>query len=458
MNGYSIFIVDDEKKLAEAIAKYLRAYFKTKTFFSARSAISAMEAGDVPDLVLLDIRMPEMDGLEALEKIKELFPDVMVIMTTAYEETNIVVEAMKKGAHDFIIKPVMMDLLEEVIKKALENVHLKKEIEALQEKTLQEHVPFFVGESKAIVKVMHFVKRVAQSPETPILILGESGTGKELTARAIHHHSPNFKGPFIAINCAAVPSELIESELFGYAGGAFSGAASKGKKGLIEKATNGTLFLDEIGDMSLDAQAKLLRFLDSGHFYRVGSTTKTEVRTRVVSATNKDIDGLMEQGLFREDFFYRIGVVTVEVPTLNKRRADIIPLAKIFMTEFASIFNKRFTAISPAAEKLLMNHRWRGNIRELKNVLERAVLLEAGPELQLQDLAGPPPPQASDSKNAWPTIPVEGMDLSAFSETIEKHYFQEALRMAKENEAQAAKLLGVNYSTFRYRRRKLFSG
>jgi len=301
---------------------------------------------------------------------------------------------------------------------------------------------------------------VAKSPDTPILILGETGTGKELIASAIHYRSPNFKGPFIPVNCAAIPKDLVESELFGYEKGAFSGAGTSGKKGLIEEATNGTLFLDEVGDLSLEAQAKLLRFLETGEFYRVGGTKKLQIETRIVSATNKDLDNMIEKSLFRKDLYFRLGVIKVQAPSLNERRGDIMPLAKHFIMEFSNKFGKAFTDISTNAENALMTHNWTGHVRELKNLIEKGVLVGKGPMLEVEDLGlvknirSDTPKKATD-EIIFPPLPTQGIDLASTQESLEKYYIEEAFRMAEGNESKAARLLNMNHHTFRYRRKKL---
>ncbi|MBE9569362.1 MAG: sigma-54-dependent Fis family transcriptional regulator, partial [Proteobacteria bacterium] len=330
MITYSIYIVDDEVTIREGITMALEADYRVEAFSTAETAIDAMK-NDPPDLVLLDIGLPGMNGIEALRTIKNLYPDILVVMITAYEDVNTVISAMKLGAYDYVVKPIYMDGLEVTIRNALETVRLRKEVQILQERYLKQNLPCFIGESNAIHDVMEFVGMVAKSPDTPILILGETGTGKELIASAIHFRSPNFKGPLMTVNCAAIPKDLVESELFGYEKGAFSGASASGKKGLVEDAANGTLFLDEVGDLSLEAQAKLLRFLEEGEFYRIGGTKKLQVQTRVVSATNKDLDSMIEKGLFRNDLYFRLGVIKVQIPSLNERPDDILPLAKHFL-------------------------------------------------------------------------------------------------------------------------------
>jgi DNA-binding NtrC family response regulator len=437
----------------------LESDYHVRSFSKAEAAIDALEA-DPPDLILLDVGLPGMNGIEALRQIKSSNPDILVIMITAYEDVDTVISAMKLGAYDYVIKPLHMDGLEVTIRNALDSIRLKKEIQQLQETHLKENIPCFISESNAIQDVMDFVQMVAKSPDTPVLIMGETGTGKELIASAIHYNSPNFKAPFATVNCAAIPKDLIESELFGYEKGAFSGAGASGKKGLIEESANGTLFLDEVGDLSLDAQAKLLRFLELGEFYRVGGTKKMHIKTRVISATNKDLNKMIENGLFRKDLYFRLGVIKVQVPSLNERPDDIIPLAKYFLQEFSNKFGKKFSEISSETENALLTHNWTGNVRELKNIMEGAALTGKGPRLKLEELGLEPKIQHRKLakvkiEDGFPPLPPEGLDLSERLQSFERHYIEQALKIAKGNESKAARLLDMNHHTFRYRRKKL---
>ncbi|MBL7176819.1 MAG: sigma-54-dependent Fis family transcriptional regulator [Desulfobacteraceae bacterium] len=459
MIPYSIYIVDDEEIIREGVTMALEADYQVEAFSTAESAMEAVK-DNPPDLVLLDIGLPGMDGIEALEKIKELYPDILIIMITAYEDIKTVISAMKLGAHDYVVKPIQMDGLEVSIRNALETIRLRKDVQSLQENYLKENLPCFIAESNAIQDLMEFIGIVAKSPDTPILIIGETGTGKELIANAIHYRSPNFKGPFMTVNCAAIPKDLIESELFGYEKGAFSGASASGKKGLIEESANGTLFLDEVGDLSQEAQAKLLRFLELGEFYRVGSTKRLQIQTRVISATNKDLDSIIEDGVFRKDLYFRLGVIKVQVPSLNERRDDIMPLARHFLLEFGQKFGKKFRGISPEAENALMNHDWMGHVRELKNIIERGVLIGKGPVLGINNMRlegthkGVLLEQGQDEL-IFPPLPANGIDLVATHESLERYYIQEALKKAEGNESKAAKILHMNHHTFRYRKKKL---
>ena len=458
MITYSIYIVDDEQTIREGIAMTLETEYQVKAFPTAETAIDVIKSYP-PDLVLLDIGLPGMNGIEALRKIKSLYPNILVIMITAYEDIDTVISAMKLGAYDYVVKPIHMDGLEVTIRNALETISLRKEVQILQEKYLKENLPCFIAESNAIQDVMDFIGMVAKSPDTPILIFGETGTGKELIASAIHYRSPNFKNPLVTVNCASIPRDLVESELFGYEKGAFSGASPSGKKGLIEEAANGTLFLDEVGDLSLEAQAKLLRFLEDGEYYRVGGTKKLQINTRVVSATNKNLESMIEKDLFRKDLYFRLGVIKVQIPSLNERREDIIPLAKHFLYEFGKKFGKKFTRISARAESVLIEYQWTGNVRELKNLIERGALTGKGPELTIHDLGiavvhKDEIPEHIKSETGFPPIPPTGIDLSSTQESLEKHYIEEALKIAGGNESKAARLLNINHHTFRYRRKK----
>ena len=334
MTNYSVFIVDDEVIAREGITLALEKEYQVKAFASAEAVIGALK-NDSPDLILLDIGLPGMTGVEALKIIRKRHPEIIVIMITAYEDIETVISAMKLGAYDYVVKPLKMDSLLANVRVALETISMRKEIQMLHEKYLKENLPCFISESDAISDIMEVVKRIAASPDTSILIVGETGTGKELIAKAIHYRSPHFKGPIISVNCAAIPKELIESELFGYEKGAFSGADASGKMGLVEKAADGTLFLDEVGDLSMAAQAKLLRFLEEGEFYRIGGTEKHEVRPRIVSATNRELPEMIEDGKFREDLYYRLAVIKIEIPSLNQRPDDIIPIAQNFLVEFS---------------------------------------------------------------------------------------------------------------------------
>jgi DNA-binding NtrC family response regulator len=460
MMSFTLFVVDDEEIAREGISLALRKHYKVAGYGSAEDAIADL-AGNRPDLILLDIGLPGMSGIEALEKIKADDPDILVIMITAYEDVQTVVSAMKLGAYDYIVKPLDMNGLLITVRNALETIALKKEIKQLQEKFIAQNLPLIVGDSRPIREILEIVGMVAQSTDTPVLILGETGSGKELIAQSIHYRSPNFKGPLITVNCAAIPNELIESELFGYEKGAFSGAHASGKAGLVEEAANGTLFLDEVGDLNAEAQAKLLRFLESGEYFRVGGTGARKVKTRMVSATNKDLFTLAQSGEFRLDLYYRLAVVKLEVPSLNRRKKDILPLAKYFLDHFSKKFNKAFTGFTPESARVLENFPWTGNVRELKNVMERAVLLNnatqmdvahLGIEMTCEPAEGQPGP-----RDHWSAPPLtdNGIDFPKAMRSLEKAYLDKALELASGNASKAAKLLNLSRDKFRYRLQKI---
>ena len=458
MIDYTIFVVDDEPTIREGVASELEDDYTVLSFETAEDALDAF--GETPpDLILLDIELPGMNGTEALPKFKGLKRDVLVIMITAYEDIKLVISSMKEGAYDYIVKPIHMEALEVTIANALETIRLRKEIAALQEKQIRENLPCFIGESRAIHDIMEYIDMVAKSPDTPILILGDTGTGKELIAATIHHKSPNFKGPLVTVNCAAIPKDLLESELFGYEKGAFSGASATGKKGLIEAAHNGTLFLDEVGDLDLSAQAKLLRFMESGEFYKVGSTERQTISTRIVSATNRDLDEMITNNTFRKDLYFRLGVVKIKVPSLNERQEDTVLLARYFLQHFNEKFGRTLTGISDRAVELLKLYIWSGNVRELKNMMERAVLTARGTELSPGDLGlekidrGRVMEDMDDKR--FPPLPPTGIDISEVRLSLDRFYFRKAMEMAKGNETRAAKLLNLKHHTFRYQLRKL---
>jgi DNA-binding NtrC family response regulator len=457
MTPFSLFIVDDEEIARAGITLALKKNYNVTGFGTAEEALAAL-TGKQPDLILLDIGLPGMSGIEALQIIKTDYPDILVIMITAYEDVQTVVSAMKLGAYDYIVKPLDMNGLIITVRNALETIALKKEIDLLQQKYIKQNLPMIVGDSKPIREIMELVGMVAQSVDTPVLILGQTGSGKELIAQTIHYKSPNFKGSLITVNCAAIPKELIESELFGYEKGAFSGAHTA-KAGLVEEAADGTLFLDEVGDLSAEAQAKLLRFLESGEYFRVGGTRRLKVQTRVISATNRDLIAMAQENAFRMDLYYRLAVVKIEVPSLNQRRGDILPLARFFLEKFTKKFGKTFTGLSPEAIEALEKFNWTGNIRELRNMIERAVLLGTGTVLSLDQLGLETSDHVREclpaaDQTGLPALSTEGVDLPAMIQSIEKEFFEKALKITGGNTSKAAKLLNLSRDKFRYRHNK----
>jgi DNA-binding NtrC family response regulator len=369
-----ILVVDDEQLIRWSIEQNLKKQgYDAVTAENGEIALKIV-CEEQPDLILLDIQMPGMNGLEVLEKVKEIDEDIVVIMVTAQGGLETAVNAMRMGAYDYINKPFDFDELAIVIRKALETSYLRREVAGLRSEHIKIGSPNIVGASKHMKNVLAMMDKVAKSEATTVLVQGESGTGKELVAKWIHYKSNRADKPFVAINCAAVPANLLESELFGHEEGAFTDAKST-KKGLFELADGGTIFLDEIGDMDIGMQAKLLRFLEDRTFRRVGGAKVLSVDIRIISATNKDLLKAIEGKSFRNDLYYRLQVIPIFLPPLRERREDILPLANHFIGNFNREFNKHVKGISSMAEKMLVEYHWPGNIRELKNVIERAIIL-----------------------------------------------------------------------------------
>jgi DNA-binding NtrC family response regulator len=454
MYRYKILIVDDDKLLQNSLKNILAEKYETVVVGSGEDAVALLKKNPV-DLVLLDIRLPGQDGIETLKRIKAMGGDHLVIMMTAYEDVKTVITSMKMGAHDYLVKPLEIDELEIIVEKALENLKLKKEVEELRRHYLKEfNVDNIVGESPAIRQAIEFADKVAKSYDTTVLIEGETGVGKEVIARTIHHRSNRFNKPFLVINCGAISKDLVESELFGYEKGTFTGGLQEGKKGKLELAEGGTLLLDEISELLAASQVKLLRFLEEKEFFPVGGTQKKKVDIRIIAATNKNLEQEVKAGRFREDLYYRLNVAKITIPPLRERSADIIPLSLFFMKGFNEKFGKNFRGISPEARHLLVNYPWRGNVRELRNAIERVILMEEGPEIQPAHLSflGISPPEATGRlpDDSGIKIPAHGLNL----DELNKGLIIRALELSNGNRTRAAKLLGISRPTLIYRLEK----
>jgi len=393
------------------------------------------------DLVLLDLKMPGLSGMEVLRQIKETEPDITVIIITAYGTIESAVEAMKIGAFDFIIKPFRPEQILLTIERAMELQKLKRENRALRAELVKEReVDFIIGKSKIMQSIYRYILQVAKTSAT-VVISGESGTGKELAARALHRHSLCSDKAFIPVNCSAIPETLIESEFFGHIKGAFSGAI-RDKKGLVEEADGSTLFLDEVGDLNLLMQTKLLRFLQDGEFRPVGSTKYKKADTRIIVATNRDLLDLVKQGKFREDLYYRLSVINIYLPTLSERREDIPILAHYFLEKYAKLNNKPIKGFSEAAMAKLVTRDWPGNIRELQNVVERAVIICQGEYIQASEIDPLTSLQPSGpSEEIW-DVPFKKAKCRILVDFYHQ-YLSYVLRQCKGNVSQAAKICGV---------------
>ncbi|MFQ5883438.1 MAG: sigma-54-dependent transcriptional regulator, partial [Candidatus Methylomirabilales bacterium] len=367
-----ILVIDDEKLIRWTLEDVLRKEgYAVISTDSGEAGLKLVEE-EGPDLILLDLRLPGMNGMEVLERVKEMQPEALVIILTAHGTVESAVGAMKKGAHDYLNKPFDVDETRVIIRKALETLELKKEVVQLRREHKERFGPEdIIGVSEEIGEVLDLVKRIAQSDATTVLIEGESGTGKELVAKAIHAQSARAKKPFMTINCTALPDTLVESELFGHEKGAFTDAKFP-KKGLLELADGGTVLLDEVGDMHPPTQAKLLRVMEEKSFKRLGGTRDIHVDVRIIATTNRELSQQVSEGAFREDLYYRLKVVPIFIPPLRERPEDILPLAKHFVDRYTREFRRHVTGLSPEAVVLLLRYRWPGNVRELRNAIERA--------------------------------------------------------------------------------------
>lgn len=446
----SILVVDDEKNYLVVLSAFLsQEGYETLTADNAQTALEIVKSTDL-DLVLTDMKMSPMDGIELLKRVKEMVPDLPVIMMTAYGTVEKAVEAIQVGAFNFILKPFQNETLKQIVDKAVRTYTLIKENRRLVH-TLEKlyHFDNIVGKSKPMQAVFDMVQKVAHSKAT-ILITGASGTGKDLTAKAIHFSSPRRNKPFVAVSCAALTETLLESELFGHEKGAFTGAVAM-KKGRFELADGGTLFLDEIGEVPASLQVKLLRVLEEMHFERVGGTRTIAVDVRLIAATNKDLKAEVEHNRFREDLYFRLNVVHIKLPALKERTEDIPLLAVHFVKKYAQEAGRGEMNIAPEAMRFLCNHSWPGNVREFEHAIERAVLFSKNKEITLDDL----PKDLMGFSDL--EIPIDWEKLSDLTETldaIEKRLIKKALSLSNGVQSHAANLLGIPRSNLQYRLKK----
>ncbi|HET6516074.1 MAG TPA: sigma-54 dependent transcriptional regulator [Thermodesulfovibrionales bacterium] len=444
-----ILVVEDERSMREVLKILLEG--EGYEVQLARDGTEGLEwlNKDIYDLIITDIKMPGADGFQILKKSQDLSPETLVIMTTAFGTTESAIEAMKLGAYDYVHKPFKIDEIRLTVRKAIEKRKLRGEVSILREKirTTYELGNIFYKSPK-MQELLRVLPKIAES-NSNVLITGESGTGKEFVATALHNLSLRREKNFVAMNCAAFPEGLLESELFGHMKGAFTGAVYN-KQGLFEIADGGTLFLDEIGEMPMNLQSKLLRVLENGTFRRVGGTSDVKVDVRLLSATNKNLSEEIGAGRFREDLYYRLNVIPVDIPPLRERKDDIPQLVEHFITKLSPARKRQ---VSPDAMMLLMNHPWRGNVRELENVMERILLMTDREEISAEDI---PLETAGSSAEirGLPDITKEGIDLDAIVEDIEKHYLTEALRLTNGAKTEAAALLKLSFRSFRHRLKK----
>ncbi|RMD59940.1 MAG: sigma-54-dependent Fis family transcriptional regulator, partial [Nitrospirae bacterium] len=437
MNRGSILVVDDEPLQREILRDILTDEgYEVYTASNGKAALKIIKEFS-PDIVLTDLKMPDMDGIELMESIpKDTEHPILVIIMTAHGTISSAVDAMKKGAFDYLTKPLDRDELLLVVKRAMERIHLLRENLFLKkELMLHSDIGHIIGSSPKMEEIFKIVKKIAPS-NTVVLILGESGTGKELIARAIHYNSPRRMKPFMAINCAAIPENLLESELFGYEPGAFTGATTR-KMGLFEVADKGTIFLDEIAEMSIQMQSKLLRVLQEKEIRRVGGSKNIKVDVRIIAATNKNLEEEMKKGNFREDLYYRLNVITIHLPPLRERKEDMPDLAKFFIAKANEEFGKRVKGIKDDAMKLLLSYDWPGNVRQFQSAIERAVLLGEEDFITVEDL----PEEIRRPSISVGGINIEIPDSGINFEALEKELISKAMEKSNGVVAKAAKLL-----------------
>jgi DNA-binding NtrC family response regulator len=448
----SILIVDDEDLsrliLREALAK--RGY-QIEEASNAEDGIKKLRQRPF-DLVLLDVQMPGMSGIEAIPKFKDIDPSVIIIMTTALGSKETIMEAISRGAYDYFVKPLKFEEMEVVVKRSLERRRMELEIQSLREQVSEEfRVESIIGKSGPVQDILRLVSRVAGTTAT-VLIWGETGTGKELVARAIHQNSSRRDRPMVKLNCAGIPEGLLESELFGFEKGAFTGAVER-KIGKFELADQGTIFLDEIGDMNPGAQAKILRILQEMEFERLGGIKSIKIDVRIIAATNRDLTEAVKQGMFREDLFHRLNLFSIHMPSLRQRVEDIPILADHFLKEANRRFETSIASISSEAMNYLMKYEWPGNVRELKNTIERSVLVTDGDVLASKFL--PPHVTKNVSEKTTASIPRLDMDLAETLRNVERQLILDALERSDGVQRKAAKLLGITERMLWYKIKKL---
>lgn len=453
VQAYTIAVLEMDPALSSMIQETLEdKYAGVTSYDSMEHAIESFRESE-PDVLLLDIFLGPVNGLEIVSAIRSAGMSFPIILITGFNDIKLAVRAMRIGADDFIIKPFDKDQLEVTVDRALINYALRKKVKELEANLFMDDSAEILGTSPAIRKAVQIAQIVAKAEDTTALILGESGTGKELMARFIHMSSGRSRQPFITINCGAIPRDLAENEFFGYEKGAFTGATEKVKPGRFEQADKGTILLDEVGELSLEMQVKLLRVLQERTFYRLGGTKEVEVDVRVIAATNRDLEQLVEEGKFREDLYYRLNVAMITLPPLRERQEDILPLASVFVTEFNKKFTKTVSGFSPEAADILQHHPWKGNIRELRNVIERIILLESEETISKDSLSflrntsqSQKQKELQDGQHILQIHP-DGVEMN----NVIKDLILKTLSITGGNQIRAAKILGVSRAKLRYR-------
>jgi DNA-binding NtrC family response regulator len=459
-SGDHILIIEDERLIRLSLRSRLeREGYCVSEAETCAEGLKALQESP-PDLVLLDYRLPDGDGISLLREFSAEMPNTVTILMTAYATVESVVEAMKLGAYTYVNKPFEIEELVAHVKNGLKTTALRREVERLRRKEADDREgPSMIAESPAMKAILDDIKKINRVSSSTVLLRGENGTGKDVLAHFIHRTSSRYGKPFQNITCTALPDTLLESELFGHERGAFTDARAR-KLGLLELANGGTVFLDEIGDLSPALQAKLLRFLEERRCRRLGGTEDVHVDVRIIAATNRDLESAIQSGSFRQDLFYRLAVIPIQVPPLRERREDILPLSLLFVDRFNREFNKQITGISSGARRTLEAHDWPGNVRELRNTLERAMILGSGDSIEIHDLS-------REIRGALPTDHVaEGTRAAAFAlpeaglvfEDLERDLVLQSLQRTGNNQSAAARLLGMTRDQIRYRIEKFGLG
>lgn len=453
---FKVMVIDDDNLFNQSITQVLNdSGYEVVSYLSGGEALRNLR-NEAPDVILLDIFLKGENGLDILKQLKQEEPALPVIMITAYSDVNLAVQAIKLGAEDFILKPLDFEHLEITMQKAIKNIKLQREVQQLKEQ-LSEYTGEYciIGQSKGLLEALKLAEKYAQGDDTTVLITGETGTGKELIARYIHDKSSRRDGPFIAINCGAIPKDLIESELFGYERGAFTGATEKMKQGKFELAHGGTILLDEIGELSPEAQVKLLRVLQDKKFYRLGGTKEISVDVRVIASTNKDLKKEVEAGRFRSDLYYRLNVATIHLPPLRERKEDIPSLVINFIMEFNRKFGKNFTGVDDKAMEILQSYHWPGNIRELRNTIERITLIENDTKIRAEHLTHLQFQKVESAVNDESEFVLKIPPTGVTMDKVLRELIIQTLKITNGNQIQAAKILGITRSKLRYRMEQL---
>lgn len=450
-----IAIVDDEKVLVSSLAMAFKDEgYEVETYHEGTAFLAAV--GDSqPDIVLLDLRLPDISGLEILGRISDKNLPAKTIMITAHGDIDTAIKAMKAGAYDFINKPFELDEMILLVQKASEEIKLEGEVEHLREKILVSNGDHdLIGSSEAIGGVLSQIQKVSAIPDCTILVRGESGTGKELVAKAIHNMSGDKSRPYIEINCSAFPEHLLESELFGHERGSFTDAKQR-KQGLVEIADGGTLFLDEAGEIPLNLQAKLLRFIETRKFRRVGGQSQIPVDVRIIAATNRDLEAMVQKGEFREDLYYRLNVIPINIPPLRDRKSDVMLLADHFMYRYAKKFGRERLILTNQAKLAFQSYSWPGNVRELKNLVERLAIMSSSHMVTQEDLPAPMQTEKNPFEKQKKTEFSKDMNLDAYLAQVEYELIQDAIVKAKGIKSDAAELLGISRHSLKRRLQRL---